>query len=550
MDLIREKLDLVKLAINGQCSNLEPWEIVARTTALSLAAAFLYAQYQHKTPFSRRVKKWFFRQVRKVPMVRSKVESELAKLKENFEDELLSPSKDLADHSRLPNVGMKGDELLALTRTYMAVGDFDWTKGTQSGTVYNGDDKLTALMTEVYGMAAWSNPLHPDSFPGLRQMEAEIVRITCRLFSGGPDSCGTVTSGGTESIVLACKAYRDYARNVKGIEHPVIVAPITAHAAFDKAADLLDITICHVPVDPVTQRVSVKAMRRAISSRTCMLVGSAPQFSHGSIDDIAAIGQLGLEYDIPVHVDACLGGFLIVFMRQAGFDVRPFDFNVPGVCSISADTHKYGYAPKGSSVILYSKPIFRHHQWFTCPDWPGGVYATATIGGSRAGGIIAACWASLMYHGMDGYVDCTRKIINTTRYIAAQLCKVKGVKLIGEPDVSVVALGSDDFNIYALSDAMKTRGWNLNALQFPSSIHLCCTMLHTQEGVADRFVKDVTELTAMILANPEEHKGGSAAIYGMAQSLPDRNLVNEITWIYLDSLYVTKDEGSGTTGAK
>ena len=193
--------------------------------------------------------------------------------------------------------------------------------------------------------------------------------------------------------------YRDYAKNVKGIENPVIVAPVTAHAAFQKAADLLDMGIRHVGVDPKTQKVDLGAMRRAISASTCMLVGSAPQFPHGSVDDIRGIAGLGVKYGIPVHVDACLGGFLIAFMEEAGFPLEPFDFRVKGVTSISADTHKYGYAPKGSSVVLYSRPEFRRQQWFSVGDWPGGIYATSTIGGSRAGGIIAACWASLMYYG-------------------------------------------------------------------------------------------------------------------------------------------------------
>ena len=189
-----------------------------------------------------------------------------------------------------------------------------------------------------------------------------------------------MTSGGTESIILAIKAYRDYARNEKGIENPNIVVPITAHAAFDKGAAMLDMPIIHVPVDPDTQRVNLQKMKRSINSSTCMLVGSAPQFPHGSIDDIEGIAALGLKYDIPVHVDACLGGFLIAFMRDAGYPLKPFDFSVPGVTSISADTHKYGFAPKGSSVILYSNRELRHQQWFTFPDWPGGIYATSTIG--------------------------------------------------------------------------------------------------------------------------------------------------------------------------
>ena len=173
-----------------------------------------------------------------------------------------------------------------------------------------------------------------------------MVAMSCELFHGGDDAVGCVTTGGTESIILACKTFRDLARDTRGVEIGEILVPETAHAAFDKAADLLGIRIKHVPVDPVTKRVDVKAMKRRISWRTIMLVGSAPQFPHGTIDDIESIGALGLKYNIPVHVDACLGGFLLVFMDEAGFPVKPFDFRVPGVASISADTHKYGYSPK------------------------------------------------------------------------------------------------------------------------------------------------------------------------------------------------------------
>merc|ERR1719244_1098823 len=254
------------------------------------------------------------------------------------------------------------------------------------------------------------NPLHPDAFPGLRQMESEVVRMACDMFQGGEEACGCVTTGGTESILLACKAYREIAIE-KGVEFPEILCGVSAHAAFDKAADILGISIRHVPLDQVTMRVDVNAMRRMISRNTMVLVGSAPQFPHGSIDSITEIAQLGLKYDIPVHVDACLGGFLIPFMRDSGYPIQPFDFSVPGVTSISADTHKYGFAPKGTSVVMYKSPMYRPYQWFSFPDWPGGIYATPTVGGSRAGGIIAACWAAMISFGKDGYTQSTKEIV-------------------------------------------------------------------------------------------------------------------------------------------
>lgn len=535
--------EVVVKFLNDKFKAWQPAEIVIFTAGASLVTAYIYSELTYKVPWTQRLKKRVFRLVKKLPMVAKQIEEETEKVRVGFEKEMLEPTSEISDLLSLPDQGMNHDEVLALTKTYLGCGHFDWKQGTFSGTVYNGNEVLTELMTKVYGMAAWSNPLHPDAFPGIRKMEAEIVRMCCELFNGGPDSCGTVTSGGTESIILAVKAYRDYAREMKGITDPNIVVPITAHAAFDKAAALLDIQIKHVPMDPITCKVDLSQMRRVINGSTCMLAGSAPQFPHGSIDDIEGIAKLGRKYDIPVHVDACLGGFLVPFMNDAGFPLNPFDFSVEGVTSISADTHKYGFAPKGTSVVLYSKPSYRHQQWFTFPDWPGGIYATATISGSRSGGIVAACWAALISYGKQGYIDATRSIIQTTRYMAEELKKVQGIHIIGIPEVSVIALGSEQFNIYGLSDGLRKRGWNLNALQFPSAIHICVTMLQTQSGVADRFINDVKEITAACLADPEACDVGSAAVYGMAQSLPDRSVVDQITRTYLDSLYVVKQQG-------
>jgi len=539
--MLRKQGSEATSAIDALLRDTPPWKVVLGTTGVTFSAAFVYSQLNQRVPFMTRLKKSIFRMARLLPMVRKQVETEMIKVKAGFEKELLEPVGHLSDLVSLPQKGLSKEEVIAKTKLYMDVGEFDWKKGSHSGTVYYGSSDLTDLMTEVYGMALWSNPLHPDAFPGVRKMEAEVVRMACDLFDGGKDSCGCVTSGGTESIILAMKAYRNYAREVKGIENPVIVCPFSAHAAFDKAADILGIGIRHVRVDPETQKVDIAAMKRAICGRTCVLVGSAPQFAHGSIDNIEEIARLGLKYNIPVHIDACLGGFVIAFMKEAGYPLAPFDFSVPGVTSISADTHKYGYAAKGTSVVLYSSPEYRHYQWFTVPDWPGGIYATATISGSRAGGLIADCWAALIYYGRDGYVQKVKDIISTTKYIEKELRRVEGIKIVGDPQVCIVAIGSEIFNIYALSDEMKKRGWALNALQFPSCIHLCVTMVHTQNGVAERFVSDVREITMKIVAEPDKYVGGSAAIYGMAQSIPDRSIIDEMTWLYLDTLYAVKE---------
>ncbi|ETE63813.1 Sphingosine-1-phosphate lyase 1 [Ophiophagus hannah] len=349
-------------------------------------------------------------------------------------------------------------------------------------------------------------------------MEAEVVRMACTLFHGGAKSCGTMTSGGTESILLACKAYRDLAYE-KGIKYPEMLVPVSAHAAFDKAAHYFRIKIVHIPLTELMQ-VDVKAMKKAITKNTAML--------------------LALKYDIPFHVDACLGGFLIVFMEKAGFPLQQcFDFRVKGVTSISADTHKYGYAPKGSSVIMYSDAKYRHHQFFVAPDWQGGIYPSPTIAGSRPGCLIAACWATMVHLGERGYVEATRKIISTTRFIVSELQKIDHIRIIGKPEVSVFAFKSDSFDIYLLSPLLIARGWNLNILQFPRSIHFCVTLLQTEPGVAEQFLKNVRECVSEIMKNPKEKTSGMTAIYGLAQAIPDRNLVSEIAGGYLDSIYST-----------
>lgn len=525
--------------LDVRLAGVAPWRIVAGTAGISLGVFYLYSLTRHKVPLHTRIKKYIFKLARKIPAVRARLEEEKAKLRDNLREELHRPTSHLQDIVSLPAHGLDPDQVIAKTESYLSAGEMDWRNGAMSGTVYNSSQELADLIVKVYGMAAWTNPLHPDAFPGLRQMEMEVVRMVCDMFQGDPDSCGCVTTGGTESILLACKAYRDMALE-KGVEYPVILCPVSAHAAFDKAADILGISIKHVPLDEVTQRVDVAAMERMVSSQTAMLVGSAPQFAHGSIDPIKEIAQLGVKYGIPVHVDACLGGFLVPFMAEAGYHIPQFDFSLPGVTSISADTHKYGFAPKGSSVLLYRNEGLRSYQWFSFPDWPGGIYATPTVGGSRAGGIIAACWAAMLSFGRKGYVSTTKQIVDTTQYIAKEIAAIPGLKIVGIPEVSVVAFSSDEFNIYGLSDMMKERGWGLNSLQFPVCVHICVTRLHTQAGVAEKFVADVRESAHKLRQDPSATEGGSAAMYGMTASIPDRSVVSELTGIYLDSLYSSK----------
>ncbi|XP_035028429.2 sphingosine-1-phosphate lyase 1 isoform X1 [Hippoglossus stenolepis] len=532
--------------VNSRCADLEPWQIIGVTVITTLGAVWVRGFLFQQESLVSRIKKKCFRLIRKIPFVGGTIQGQLNKALDDMSASLCTLKNGMSYTKQLPSKGLSQSQVLDKIREYETLNDVPWEKGCVSGAVYWGDETLTKLLVKVYGDFAWSNPLHPDIFPGVRKMEAEVVRMACALFQGGPDSCGTVTSGGTESILMACKAYRDMAYE-RGVKYPEIIAPVSVHAAFNKAAHYFGMKLVHVPLDNKTMKVDVKAMKRAINKNTAMLVCSAPQFPHGIMDPVEEVAKLAERYNLPLHVDACLGGFLIVFMAKAGYPLAPFDFRVKGVTSISADTHKYGYAPKGSSVILYSDKKYRHYQYFVAPDWQGGIYASPSIAGSRPGGIIAACWATMMHIGENGYIDATKKIISTARKIKTEICKINGVFVFGDPEVSVVAIGSDVFDIFRLSNALTLKGWNLNTLQYPSSIHICCTVLHTKGEVADNFIREVKEQVAIIMKNPKEKTTGMGAIYGMAQSIPDRSMVTEISQGFLDCLYSTEVPKTNTS---
>lgn len=527
--------------INARYQNTEPVVLIATTALVTYVGQRALRRLVYGEGFVPNVRRGMLASLRNLPIVRDYVHEQMDKIAVDVERSLNKCYAHCNFILELPDKGWTPETILERMAENDSLSHVEWKKGVVSGAIYTEHDpKLEGLMVSVYERHLRSNPLHSDVFVGVRKMESEVIRWCCNLFHGGPDSCGSMTSGGTESLILACKAHRDYGYFEKGIVYPEMVIPATAHAGFDKAGEYLRIKVIHVPVDVKTMKVDVRKMRAAITGNTIMLVGSSPQFPHGSIDPIREIAELGLKYGIPVHVDACLGGFLVPFMDDAGFPLPPFDFRLEGVTSISADTHKYGYTPKGSSMVMYRSPKYHHYQFSVATDWPGGVYATPTLSGSRAGSVAACTWASLLYYGREGYVEATRKIITTTRKIVDELRTVPGIQVLGSPDVSVVAVGSEEFDVFQLMDKLTSRGWNLNPLQYPSGFHLCVTLLHVAEDVADRFVGDIRECTAEIMQSPRLPSTGKAAIYGMAQSIPDRSVIEELAHAYIDACYSTR----------
>lgn len=491
------------------------------------------------TKVSPRLLTWAYERARAVPFVQARLERGYAQVLSSAEAGLRPYKGRSSEYTRLPPGGVPANAVLEEMQRLAELERERWQRGYVSGAVYHGEAEHLGLLSRVYELFSQTNPLHADVWPSVSKYESEIVSMTADLLGASaaperPVISGTVTSGGTESILLAMKAYRDHARERRGITRPEIVVPATAHAAFDKAAEYFGIRRVTVPVT-ADFRADVAAMRARMTSDTIALVASAPAFPHGVIDPVEDIAALARARGVGLHVDACLGGFVLPFARELGYPVPPFDFSVPGVTSMSADTHKYGYAAKGTSVVLYSDPELLHHQYFVATDWPGGLYFSPTLAGSRPGALSAACWAALVHMGRSGYLEATRKILEAAAAMRAGIGRIPGLRVLGDP-LWVIAFAAEGFDIYRVLDAMTRRGWSLNGLHRPACVHLCVTLRHTEPGVPERFLADL-EASALEARAAPDGKSGMAPVYGLAATLPVRGLVADLLRRYVDLLY-------------
>ncbi|MDE3088370.1 MAG: aminotransferase class V-fold PLP-dependent enzyme [Chloroflexota bacterium] len=474
------------------------------------------------------------RAVTSIPPIKHQIDRESDKMMQGLSRSLKPYRDGFASFSKLPVVGIDRQEIIAEMEKLKALEQARWKDGLVSGAVYHGDDAHVDFLNHVYAINSQSNPLHADVWPSTTKFEAEIVAMTAHMLGGDDSVCGTVSSGGTESILLAMKTYRDRARDKKGITAPEMIVPTTAHAAFDKAAQYFNIKMIRVPVG-ADCKAKVAAAQRAITRNTIVIVGSAPSFPHGVIDPIAQLSELARARGIGFHTDACLGGFVLPWAEKLGYPVPPFDFRLPGVTSISADTHKYGYAAKGSSVILYRGEELRHYQYYTTTDWLGGLYLSPTFAGSRPGALSAACWAAMVSMGEQGYLDAARKILETSGAIKKEIERLSDLQLVGD-SLFVVAFGSKTLDIYSVLDEMEKRGWGLNGLQAPPAVHLCVTLRHTQPGLAEKFIADLKAAVEYVRAH-QDARGEISTVYGMTASVPLRGIVGDFLKRYIDLLY-------------
>ena len=419
----------------------------------------------------------------------------------------------------LPEHGRPREEVLAELREMAQEEDAFWETGKCSGTMYCGDHDHYAFMNEAFGQFAHVNALQRDMCPSQTRFEGEIIAMALDLMHGeavtATDAAGLVTTGGTGSIIHAMLAYREWGRNVKGLGELArvnVIKPETAHPAFDKGCHLFDIELRRAPVDPKTTQVDVDWVADHIDDNTVALVGSACNYGYGTVDPIAELSDLALQRGIGLHVDGCLGGFILPFGQELGYDIPTFDFRLPGVTTISADTHKYGYAFKGSSVLLFRDKALRNGQYFFLTDWSGGKYMSPGIEGSRSGGLLAATWASLVSIGRQGYLDYARKIFETSFAMQDAVRSHPELSMLGDPTF-LFSFTSDVFDVYHINDFMRPRGWRFNGQQYPNALHMAVTRPQTQPGVVEAFTNDLAEAVAYA----HEHAGEQAqsgAIYG------------------------------------
>ena len=448
------------------------------------------------------------------------------------------------NYRRIPEAPRDRAEVLAAITAMAATEDATGDEGRVSGSLYSGDHEHYAYLGEAFSRFSHANVLQRDMYPSATKFEGEVVAMVLDLLHGDAGACGVVTSGGSESLITALYTYREVARE-RGVTRPNVVMPVTAHVALDKGAYWMDVEVRHAPLNRQDSEhaytADVAAMAELIDDQTIALVGSAGDYAHGLIDPIEQIAALAADRGIGMHVDGCLGGLLWPWAEELGYPVPRWDFRVPGVTSISADTHKYGYALKGSSTLLYRSKDLRRHQYFTYPDWPGGLYLSPGLAGSRSGGLIAATWAAMVTTGRSGYLAAAKGILETAAEIRRGIEVIDGLQVLGDPLFLIAFRASDDLDIYLVNDALKKAGWRMNALQLPPALHFCITRPNTKPGVAQSFLADLQSAVQYA----RDHRGKTAesgAMYGLGHTPAAHEALDTVMAGVLDALHEVAPE--------
>jgi sphinganine-1-phosphate aldolase len=429
----------------------------------------------------------------------------------------------MSNKTILPAHGTSAEEIFNQLESFK-INDLNWPSGKFFGYVFYPGEDIYKVAKDAYAAYFATNGLNPSAFPSLRKMETDVVSMSANLLNGNEDVTGVMTSGGTESIMMAVLSAREWAEKqhrTKGI--PEVIVPATAHPAFAKACHFFGLKLVEAPVRD-DFRADVDEMKKRINANTVLLVGSAPQFPQGVIDPIAEIAALAAERQLLCHVDACVGGFLLPFLEAGGVSLPLFDFRLPGVTSISADLHKYGYAAKGASVILYKNRALRKGQFYIKTNWTGGIYGSPSFAGTRPGGAIAAAWAVLNYVGMDRYVEMSMNAYHSAKAMQKGIAEIADLKVLGNPEATLFALGADKTDVHALADEMYHLGWYFNRQQTPDSLHVFVTDIHVgkEQMLLDDLQKAVAKANELNWPNMKKNVQ-VAAVKGLRKILPEKS---------------------------
>jgi len=392
----------------------------------------------------------------------------------------------------LPHAGRPQEDVLEDLRRFKS-DDADWESGRVPLYVFGASDGLTRFGKDAFMAYFSENALGARrAFPSVQRMEREVVEMALGLFHAPREAAGFMTTGGTESILMAVQTCRNWSRKTRArnARAPNIVACESTHPAFDKAADLMDLEVRRAPVGP-DLRADVAAMEALVDPATIMLVGSAPCFPYGVVDPVAELGELAQRRGLWLHVDACVGGYLAPFAAMLGRPIPAFDFAVPGVSSLSADLHKFGFCPKPASTVFYRDAERAACHPFEFAGWPNGRYATTTLVGTRPAGGVAAAWAVMQHLGRDGYLEIARRLLTFVDDYKRSIGSIDGLSLVGDPPLSIVAFGSDAFDVFRVAEHMQRRGWLPALLQKPKAIHRMMSMLHAE--VHAEYLQDLRE---------------------------------------------------------
>ena len=386
--------------------------------------------------------------------------------------------------------------------------DLRWKEGRAFSLAYYAGPEVQAVADQAYAMYGSTNGLNADAFPSLKKFQADVVATVNRWVHGDETSAGFMTSGGTESILLAVKAARERGRREFGITQPNVVLPTSAHAAFEKACYYFGLESRRVPVR-ADWRADVEATRQAIDANTVLIVGSAPQYPQGVVDPIVDLAAIARERNINCHVDACMGGVTLTFLERLGENIPLWDFRVDGVTSISVDLHKYGYTSKGASVIMHRNRQLRSYQTFVTDNWLGGFYGSSGVLGTKSGGPMASAWAVMNYLGNEGYLRLTESARATTRQLADAIEKTDGLLLRAYPDSTLLSFGAQNFDVFAVADELAKTGWYVDRQAPPDSLH--CTVNAVHHQVIEEFIVDLSHAVTKVR---DAGSTGSVGAYG------------------------------------